>query len=137
MVPRELFLSLGIGVTITISFALLISAGLLALAVDEWLRWRSEPKESLARYSARHEVILSASRFGGVLLDLILGVAWVIVATMLESPILRLTPLTLIIMLSVISHAVRANVEGIMGLLYRRKVMRLPLSVVNGGMSCT
>lgn len=125
IITREVFIAIGISVLVISLLAMMMKLMLMALVVDDWFELRNDPKESPARMVAEDELWTSVGRVISIILVVIIGVAWVVVALVQTPTILRITPLTFIIAGTAIGHAVLAVVNGTRSLLFRRKMARI------------
>ena len=125
MVPIELFTALGLIVLIVGLLAMMFKLVLLGLAVDDWYELRDAPATSPEKMVADDELVSGIGRLCSVILTVTVGVLWVVVAINSDAPSIRLTPLAMVIPVTIAGQSILACWQGARGLMFRRKLARI------------
>jgi hypothetical protein len=108
------------------ALALLLKCGLFFLAGLDWWSTRSLAPDDPERIVAEQEVISLTGRVVAVALIALTGLVWV---TTINSnpnlpPVISLSPIAMAIVVVLIGQSVLSVLQGIHGLIYRRRLMR-------------
>lgn len=125
IISKEVFVAMGLVVLVASLLALLLKVALFALVADQWFGLRHALDHNSEKAVAQDEYWSAILRICGVLLSLIVGVTWVIVAITLTRQFFEATGLIFVIAFTSIGHAVLADAQGIRSLFFRRRMARL------------
>jgi hypothetical protein len=131
LVGSGTLLTLGLVVLIFSIIAFVLKSMLIALAIDDWVDLRGSGLE-LETATALDEVHAAVGRWCAVVLSLIVGTVWVVVALQDgRGAFIAITPVSITVAVVTILQAAIAVYQGARGLFFRRRLGRMVARLKN------
>jgi hypothetical protein len=108
------------------AIALLLKCGLFFLAGLDWWATRSLTRDDPERLVGEQEILGMTGRVVAVALIALVGLVWVTTINRDSNlpPVISLSPIAMAIVVVLIGQSVLSVLQGILGLIYRRRLLR-------------